>query len=175
MDDDDELIKERARQAYESCRRLENYGITAVKNSEFDTLFEKDFHDGLLKYAKSVGGTILSNDSTIRNSFKAEHADVPVVFIEAIASSFKPVLPKGQQFSIKIQRLGKEPKQGIGYLDDRTMVVVNGGGDYLGRQVRTQVLSQKFSSSGKIIFCNLLDVEPAYEMVSSTLNDEYSE
>ena len=58
--------------------------------------------------------------------------------------------------TIKIQRLGKEPKQGVGYLEDGTMVVVNGGGEFLGETIRTQVLSQKYSSSGKIIFCNAL-------------------
>lgn len=173
LDDDDELVKERARQAYETYKKLETFGIQTIKHKDFDSVFETNFQEGLLSYARAIGGTILSNDSAIKNGGKAEHADVPVVFIEAVASSFKPALPKGQQFSIKIQRLGKEPKQGIGYLDDRTMVVVNGGGDYLGRMVKTQVLSQKYSSSGKIIFCNLIEEDNSEE--NRDIEDEYQE
>ena len=48
---------------------------------------------------------------------------------------------------------GKENNQGVAYLEDGTMVVVNGGGEFLSETIRTQVLSQKYSSSGKIIFC----------------------
>lgn len=175
LEDENELVRERARQAYESCRRLELSGIHPVKHKQLDAFFDHGMIDGLMNYAKAIKGTILSNDSAIKSMAKEEHGDVPVVFIEAVASAFKPATPKGQQFSIKIQRLGKEPKQGIGYLDDRTMVVVNGGGDYLGRQVKIQVLSQKYSASGKIIFCNLLEEEPLYDSEQTSLSDDFQE
>ena len=86
--------------------------------------------------------------------------------IDSIANAVRPPIPKGEYLCIKIQRLGKEPKQGIGYLDDGTMVVVNGGGDHLGRMVKTEVLSQKYSSSGKIVFCNVRE-EDADERTTS--------
>lgn len=157
MEEEDEFLKERARQSLDSIRRLEAFGILCKRHPDVRTKNDGSFQDTLLEYARVNKATILSNDSSLQTSIKPEHYDVPIVFLEAIASSLKPTIPKGQQLSIKIQRLGKEPKQGIGYLDDRTMVVVNGGGDYLGRTVKIQILSQKYSTSGKIIFCNLID------------------
>lgn len=157
MEEDDEFLKERARQSLESIRRLEAFGILCKKHRDIRIKSESSFQDILLEYARLNNATILSNDSSLQTSIKPEYYHVPIIFLEAIASALKPTIPKGQQLSIKIQRLGKEPKQGIGYLDDRTMVVVNGGGDYLGRTVKIQILSQKYSTSGKIIFCNLID------------------
>jgi uncharacterized protein YacL len=65
----------------------------------------------------------------------------------------------GEQIRIKIQRYGKEPRQGVGYLEDGTMVVVNGGGAFIGEVVDAQVLSVKHTTSGRMIFCNVLDGE----------------
>jgi uncharacterized protein YacL len=161
MDEEDEFVKERAKQTFESIRRLEAFGIICKKNPEVKTLSERSFQDKLFDYAKEHKASILSNDSALQNTVKPEHYDVPIVFLEAVASALKTTIPKGQQLSIKIQRPGKEPKQGIGYLDDRTMVVVNGGGDFIGQLVKIQILSQKFSASGKIIFCNLLETPNA--------------
>ena len=94
--------------------------------------------------------------SHLQSPLRNEEDEVSVISLETIAAALKPGAQRGEILSIKIQRLGKEPKQGVGYLDDGTMVVVNGGGEFLGQLIRTQVLSQKYSSSGKIIFCNAL-------------------
>ena len=72
----------------------------------------------------------------------------------------------GEILKIKIQRYGKEPNQGVGYLEDGTMVVVNGGGDFIGQCIEVQVLSVKHTASGRIIFCNaqeeMLEASSAY-------------
>lgn len=177
MDEEDEVTKERGRQILESIRRLEAVGITCKKHSDKKTNNASSYQDLLFDYAKEHKATILSNDGALQTAIKPEHYDVPVVFLEAIASALKPNIPKGQQLSIKIQRLGKEPKQGIGYLDDRTMVVVNGGGDYLGRQVKIQILSQKYSASGRIIFCNLMDPphSDGKTFAAVTSSDDYTQ
>ena len=72
----------------------------------------------------------------------------------------------GEHIKIKIQRYGKEPRQGVGYLEDGTMVVINGGGSFIGELIDTQVLSVKHTSSGRMIFCNALSEEgrlPQYD------------
>ena len=108
--------------------------------------------DKIIHSAKLLNASLITNESP---SCKTEVEQEMYLAVDTIANALRPPIPKGEFLSIKIQRLGKEPKQGIGYLEDGTMVVVNGGGDYLGRTVRTQVLSQKYSSSGKIVFCNV--------------------
>ena len=69
----------------------------------------------------------------------------------------------GETIHIKVQRHGKEPRQGVGYLEDGTMVVINGGGNYIGQTIEVQVLSVKHTSSGRMIFCNAMDEEEYYE------------
>ncbi len=69
-------------------------------------------------------------------------------------STPKISMQAGDITKIKVQRSGKEPKQGVGYLDDGTMVVINGGGDFLGKNIPVQVLSVKQTASGSIVFSN---------------------
>jgi len=78
----------------------------------------------------------------------------PPLNINTLASALKPVLPAGESLKIKIQRQGKEPQQGVGYLEDGTMVVVNGGGRFLGEEIEVSILSVKQTSAGRLIFCN---------------------
>jgi len=54
-------------------------------------------------------------------------------------------------------RYGKEPRQGVGYLEDGSMVVVNGGGDFIGEVVFARILSIKYTTTGRLIFCNLVE------------------
>ena len=71
------------------------------------------------------------------------------------------VTQTGEQLQLKIQRTGKEPRQGVGYLEDGTMVVINGGGDYIGETCVAQVLSVKHTSSGRMVFCNFVEATHA--------------
>jgi len=73
-----------------------------------------------------------------------------------------PCMQAGEAMRIKIQRYGKEPHQGVGYLEDGTMVVINGGGPFLGELIDARVLSVKQTSAGRMIFCNLKEGLPGY-------------
>jgi uncharacterized protein YacL len=83
--------------------------------------------------------------------------------IHTLSNALKPLMQTGETINIKIQRQGKEPKQGVGYLEDGTMVVVNGAGEYIGHTIEANVLSVKHTSSGRMIFCNTMDEEDYYE------------
>jgi len=83
-----------------------------------------------------------------------------------LSKALKPLMQTGEHIRIKIQRYGKEPRQGVGYLDDGTMVVVNGGGQFIGETIEVQVLSVKHTTSGRMIFCNAMTEEmglPPYD------------
>jgi uncharacterized protein YacL len=148
----DEVSKTRARKALEALRRLESLPKIGIQFKEVFLPEMVELNDKIIHSAKTLNAFLLTNESS---PFRTEAEQGMYLAIDTIANALRPPIPKGEVLSIKIQRLGKEPKQGIGYLEDGTMVVVNGGGDYLGRNVRTQVLSQKYSSSGKIVFCNV--------------------
>ncbi len=164
----DESPQSRSKRALDTIRRLETLPKLA-----FEIIDETNFNEGqtivekLYAYAQSTNSSLLTLDPSLYRFDNDEGDSHCVISLDAIASAVKQPIPKGDYLSIKIQRLGKEPKQGIGYLDDGTMVVVNGGGDFLGKVIKTQVLSQKYSSSGKIIFCNAVSLADE-ELVSST-------
>ena len=90
---------------------------------------------------------------------------IRIINIHTLSNALKPLMQAGEFIKIKIQRYGKEPRQGVGYLDDGTMVVVNGGGNYIGEAIDAKVLSVKHTTSGRMIFCNAMDEEH--------LDDEY--
>ncbi|MDB6081820.1 MAG: yacL, partial [Chlamydiia bacterium] len=154
MEAQDEATKTRYRKCFEQIKRLENMQTLGLQQKEFHISELDDLPTKLLRTAKLVQAHILTSE---QNSMKiAEEEGVTIISIEGIANAIKPSAQRGEILSIKIQRPGKEPKQGVGYLEDGTMVVVNGGGEFLGETIKTQVLSQKYSSSGKIIFCNAI-------------------
>ncbi len=154
FDSPDENVRLRAKRCQEHVKRLESFSELNLECKEFAYSNEEELNSRLVRAAKSIDGYILSSFEP--SQLKADE-DVPtIISLDTIATALKPGAQRGEILQIKIQRLGKEPKQGVGYLDDGTMVVVNGGGEFLGQTIRTQVLSQKYSSSGKIIFCNAI-------------------
>ena len=161
----DESSKVRAKKAFEALRRLEGLPHFSLQSQEIAIVDAGSLNEKLSITAKRLNAALLTNEPPL---CRPEGESSLYLTLDAIASALRPAIPKGEVLSIKIQRLGKEAKQGIGYLEDGTMVVVNGGEDYLGRTVRTQVLSQKDSSSGrKIIFCNVRDEEEEGEPAAS--------
>ena len=78
-----------------------------------------------------------------------------IVDIDLIASRFQPLRREGESLEIKVQRPGKEEGQGVGYLEDGSMVVINGGGEFIGCTIVAEVLSTKQTAAGRIIFCNV--------------------
>jgi len=84
---------------------------------------------------------------------------VRIINLHSLSNALKPLMETGEMITIKVQRYGKEPRQGVGYLDDGTMVVINGGGSFIGEVIEAQVLSVKHTSSGRMIFCNALDAD----------------
>lgn len=85
--------------------------------------------------------------------------EVKSVCLEQLAKILKPLKQSGEAVVIKVQRPGKEMDQGVGYLDDGTMVVINGGRDFIGQTVETSLISVKHTSSGRILFCGIKDQE----------------
>ena len=148
----EETSKARARKALEALRRLESLPRLGIQFKEVSVPETAELNEKIVHSAKLLNASLLTNENS---PLRSESEQGLYLAIDTIANSLRPPIPKGELLSIKIQRLGKEPKQGIGYLEDGTMVVVNGGGDFLGKNVRTQVLSQKYASSGKIVFCNV--------------------
>lgn len=111
----------------------------------------------LVKLAKEIDGCIVTNDFNLNKV--AELQGVPVLNINELANALKPVVLPGEELTVSVIKDGKEPSQGVAYLDDGTMVVVEGGRAHIGKTVDAVVTSVLQTVAGKMIFANLKSVQ----------------
>ncbi|MFB2893235.1 PIN/TRAM domain-containing protein [Aerosakkonemataceae cyanobacterium BLCC-F50] len=104
----------------------------------------------LVRLAQEINGTLLTNDYNL--SKVASLQKVPVLNINDLAHAIRPSYLPGDSLDLKILKEGKEPSQGIGYLDDGTLVVVEEGSKYVGSELRVIVTSALQTTAGRMIF-----------------------
>jgi uncharacterized protein YacL len=104
----------------------------------------------LVRFAQEIDATLLSNDYNL--SKVASLQKVPVLNVNDLVHAVRPSYLPGDSIDLKILKEGKEPSQGIGYLEDGTMVVVEEGSNYVGGEVRVVVTSALQTSAGRMIF-----------------------
>lgn len=166
----DEVTRLKAKRALEVAKKLELIQELELRYNDTDFPDIKDPMNKMIRLARLIDANILTAD--ISRVQIATIEGVRIINIHSLSNALKPLMQAGEQIRIKIQRYGKEPRQGIGYLDDGTMVVVNGGGQFIGETIDAQVLSVKHTSSGRMIFCNAADEEGRYP---SSYSDEHEE
>ena len=81
--------------------------------------------------------------------------NTPVLNINALANAVKPVLLPGEELQLTVLREGKEQGQGVGFLEDGTMVIIDGGKRYIGQLVDLQVTSSLQTAAGRMIFARI--------------------
>ncbi|TAE98982.1 MAG: PIN/TRAM domain-containing protein [Oscillatoriales cyanobacterium] len=104
----------------------------------------------LVRFALEIDGILLTNDYNL--SKVATVQKLPVLNINDLTHAVRPTYLPGDTIELKIRKEGKEPSQGIGYLDDGTMVVVEAGSSYVGAEARVVVTSALQTSAGRMIF-----------------------
>lgn len=151
----DEGQKLKAKKCLEVLKKLEALPGIGLRYHNMDFPEIKNTMDKLVKLARSIDASILASEiSQIQQSIIE---DVLIIKFQDICCALRPLTQSGEFINIKIQRYGKEARQGVGYLEDGTMVVINGGAEYIGETIKAQVLSVKHTTSGRMIFCNALE------------------
>jgi uncharacterized protein YacL len=154
----EDSVKARAKRCLETFRKLEALPQLHLRFEETPFTPQNDTFSQLIRLARVTESNILTADLSQVHLPMIE--GIQVINLHALSNALKPLMQTGESMHIKIQRFGKEANQGVGYLEDGTMVVVNGGGDYIGETIEVQVLSVKHTSSGRMIFCNTMDAAP---------------
>jgi len=95
-------------------------------------------------------GKVVTNDYNLNKVAKLHN--VGVINLNDIANSLKPVFLPGESIDVRIVKVGEEPGQGVGYLEDGTMVVIEGGREHIGEQVAANVTSVLQTSAGRMVF-----------------------
>lgn len=151
----DESAKSKARRSLDVFKKMENIPTLDLRYADTDFPEVKDPMSKLIRLARLMDANIITAD--INRVQQSSIEGIRIINIHMLSNALKPLTQAGEYINIKIQRYGKEPRQGVGYLDDGTMVVVNGGADSIGDTIKAQVLSVKHTSSGRMIFCNSTD------------------
>ena len=110
----------------------------------------KPVDEKLVLLAKQLNGKIVTNDFNLNKV--AQLHGVGVINLNDMANALKPVFMAGENLHIRILKAGEEPGQGVGYLDDGTMVVIEAGREFVGKNVQVVVTSVLQTSAGRMIF-----------------------
>lgn len=153
----DENEKTKARRSLEVIKKMEELEGLGLRFNDTDFPEVKDTTSKLIRLSRLLDANMLTAD--ISRVQMASIEGVQIINLHSLSNALKPLMETGEMIKIKVQRYGKEPRQGVGYLDDGTMVVINGGGSFIGEVIDAQVLSVKHTSSGRMIFCNALDAD----------------
>jgi uncharacterized protein YacL len=122
-----------------------------IEDTDFPELSAVD--SKLVALAKSLNLPVMTNDFNLNKI--AELQGVRVLNINELSNALKPVVLPGESITLSLIKEGKEQGQGVGYLDDGTMVVVEGGKKHIGQEVETLVTSILQTPAGRMIFAAL--------------------
>ena len=152
-DSSDPLRRNRGRRGLDVLARIQKELDMSVRieETDFDDLEEADVK--LLRRAKQSGGIVVTNDFNLNKV--AGVTGVRVLNVNDLANAVKPVLLPGEEMRVQIVREGKEPGQGVGYLEDGTMIVVENARRLIGECVDVVVTTALQTSAGKMIFAKV--------------------
>lgn len=149
-DSGDKLRRQRGRRGLEVVSNLQKDSKLAVRISDIDVEGTRNVDDKLVILARQMHCPILTNDFNLNRV--AELQGVTILNINELANAVKAVFLPGEELTVKVIQAGREPRQGVGYLEDGTMVVVQDGSDYVGSDVQTSVTKVLQTAAGRMVF-----------------------
>ncbi|BCT26417.1 putative PIN and TRAM-domain containing protein YacL [Bacillus velezensis] len=149
-DSSDVLKRNRGRRGLDILNRIQKeLDITVeIYEGDFEDIQEVD--SKLVKLAKLTSGVVVTNDFNLNKV--CELQKVAVLNINDLANAVKPVVLPGEEMNVQVIKDGKEHNQGVAYLDDGTMIVVEEGRNYIGKHIDVLVTSVLQTAAGRMIF-----------------------
>jgi uncharacterized protein YacL len=152
-DSSDPIKRTRGKRGLEVLHHIQKQVNVDVRIVDRDFPAVKEVDAKLIELAKEVHGKIITNDSNLNKV--AELQGISVLNINELANAIKPVVLPGEDMNVKILKEGKEMGQGVAYLDDGTMIVVDNGRRYMGKTIDVIVTSVLQTPAGRMIFARL--------------------
>lgn len=148
----DPLKRNRGRRGLDILSRMQKEQVVPIRiyDREAERGEAEEVDMRLVRLARKLDGKIVTNDFNL-NKVAALHG-VGVLNVNELASALRPVFLPGEEMSVYILRDGKEAGQGVGYLEDGTMIVVEGGKRYIGETIGVEVTSVLQTAAGRMIF-----------------------
>jgi len=166
-DSTDSLRRNRGKRGLDMLTKLQKGSDIPVQISDMD--FDNIAHidDKLVKLAKTIKSPIISNDTNLNRVAMLQ--GVKVLNINELANAVKPVILPGEEMTLRVVQEGKEPGQGVGFLDDGTMVVIEGGRRYLDTDIGVSITRVLQTAAGRMIFAQIKEAH------KEPLNNERSQ
>jgi uncharacterized protein YacL len=152
-DSPDPLRRTRGRRGLDILNEIQNQVSIDVRISEIDYPEIREVDAKLVRLGKELNAKVVTNDFNLNKV--AQFQGIEVLNINDLANALKPIVLPDEDFVIKIIKEGKEHGQGVGYLDDGTMVVIENGGKLIGKEVKVTVTSVLQTSAGQMIFTRI--------------------
>lgn len=152
-DSPDAIKRNRGRRGLDMLNQLQKRSDLEVKISYKDYTETREVDQKLIRLAKDTGGFLVTNDFNLNKV--AELQGVRVLNMNNLANALKPVVLPGEELELQVIKEGKDENQGIAYLEDGTMVVIEGGGKLIGKKVKINVSSVIQTNAGKMVFTKL--------------------
>jgi uncharacterized protein YacL len=172
-DSSDKLRRNRGRRGLDILNRLQKSPGVEVKihDAEIPELAGiREVDQRLVVLAKHLGGKVVTNDYNLNKIARLQ--GVEVINLNDLANAMKPIVLPGEGLTVKLIKRGEEPGQGVGYLDDGTMVVTEQGAYHLGETVKLTVTSVLQTSAGRMIFGRIDSVTPPHKGASASAQPE---
>lgn len=155
-DSADALRRNRGRRGLDLLNKMQKENQVSIKvfDRDYEEISEVDTK--ILKLAREMGAKVVTNDFNLNKV--AELYGVQVLNINELSNAIKPLVLPGEEMMVHVLRDGKEYGQGIGYLEDGTMIVVEGGRSFIGLDIEILVTSVLQTSAGRMIFAKPKEV-----------------
>ena len=147
-DSADSLRRARGRRGLDVLQKLQKEASVIVDETDYADVSEVDVK--LLRLCRDQGGTVVTNDYNLNKV--AGVTGIRVLNINDLSNAVKPMLMAGEELSVQVVREGKEPGQGVAYLDDGTMIVIENGRRHIGQTIPVTVTTVLQTSAGRMIF-----------------------
>jgi uncharacterized protein YacL len=152
-DSADSIKRTRGRRGLDVLSRLQESTALEISERDYADLRNSGVDAKLVRLAQEMNAKLLTNDYNLNRVAHVEGVDV--MNINELSNAVKPVVLPGEELHVQIIRDGKEPHQGVGYLDDGTMIVVENGRRLIGEPVDVTVTSVLQTVAGRMIFAKL--------------------
>lgn len=155
-DSSDMLKRNRGRRGLDILQKIQKLADVNVEIVETDFPKVREVDAKLVELGKTIGGKILTNDFNLNKI--AELQGISVLNVNELANALKPVVLPGELMRVHVLKEGKEIGQGVAYLDDGTMVVVDNAINAIGKDVEVSVTSVLQTTAGRMIFSRLKEI-----------------
>jgi len=149
-DSSDGLKRNRAKRGFDVLERLQRMSKVSVQIDGRDFPHAREVDRKLLELAKVTGGKVITNDYALNRL--AGLSGVAVLNVNELSSALRPIVLPGEPMQVHVVKEGKEVAQGVAYLDDGTMVVIDHGKRFIGQTVGVTVTTVLQTTAGRMIF-----------------------